>query len=78
MKATNTLQITISTVQIGDSVLAITTIGGVQIRGRLTDSAVLAVRSLFAILSERGDDSEIGIQLALSGSSLKELAGEDA
>ncbi len=37
MKASNTLQITVNTVQIGDSVLAITTIGGVQIKGRLTD-----------------------------------------
>ncbi len=68
-----TVELSIRIVPVGESYLAVTVLGGMTVKGRLTDSRKRAVQSLFSELSGNTEDAQIGLELHLSGSSLGEL-----
>jgi hypothetical protein len=68
------LNIKINTVKIASGYMSLTTVGGVQVRGRRCDSELYAVQSLLNTLSSTTDDnSVVGLDLELSGQTLGEL-----
>ena len=72
------MQLDIRTIKLGSAYLAVTTIGGVTIRGGRGDNERIAVQSLLHRLSQTTeDDAVIGLELALEGHTLAELESGD-
>ena len=69
------LNVNISVISIGKKFVAVTKLGGFTIRGKSADTEVLAVRNLFFSLQSNDyaadDDAMLGIELALSGSTIE-------
>ena len=76
-KSNTKIELKIGVLSISDSCFAMTTIGGIQVRGSRADNPTLAVQALFQRLANDRDEIFLGIELALEGrnvdSILKEL-----
>ena len=71
------MNINVNVITVGDGFLAVTNLGGITVKGELTESKSLAIRSLFSTLARSGGDSLIAIELSLSGQTLTEIAASN-
>ena len=69
------LNVNISVINIGSKFVAVTKIGGFTLRGKSAETEALAARNLFWTLAGNGesnsDDAILGIELALSGTTIE-------
>jgi hypothetical protein len=68
------LNVNISVVEIGSKFVAVTKVGGFTLRGKSATTSALAVRNLFFTMAGEdaaSDDAVLGIELALSGTTIE-------
>jgi hypothetical protein len=71
------MNLEIKILKLGNSYLAFTTLGGIHLKGARADTELRAVRNLFFAIGEgSSEDHQIGLELALEGTTLKEAMGE--
>jgi len=71
------LDISVHVMKVGGIYVAATQLGGINLRGARASSPAGAVRNLFFAIGEgSSDDHQIGLELALEGTTLKDAMGK--